>query len=277
MTTSQTAPVRERAGVEPGKARQVYLLLRERIGAGTLGPGSRLPGEATLAAEHGVSRVTLRRALDQLATEGLVARRPGAGTFVRGEGAGPVLRCDLTDVFAHLREMGRQSGVRLLSFTYGPAPAEVAAALGLPADARVQRSVRVRLIDGEPFSLLTTHVPERIGATYSEAELASTPLLELLERSGVVAAQAQQLIGATLAGPDVAEALDVAVGAPLLSLTRAVLGSDGGGMEHLHALYRPDRFSFQMNLVRTGARGRRAWNPRITRNPEPGASAHGHA
>lgn len=263
--------------VEPGKARQVYLVLRERIGAGTLGSGSRLLGEAALAAEHGVSRTTLRRALDQLAAEGLVARRPGAGTFVQGAGAGPVLRADLTDVFAHLREMGWQSGVRLLSFGYGPAPAEVAAALGLPPKARVQRSVRVRLIDDEPFSFLTTHVPERIGATYSEVELASTPLLELLERSGVVAAQARQLIGATLAGPDVAEALDVAVGAPLLSLTRAVLGTDGAGVEHLHALYRPDRFSFQMDLVRTGARGRRAWNPRAARNPEPGVPAHGHA
>ena len=266
------------SSVEPGKARQVYLVLRERIGAGTLGAGSRLPGEAVLAAEHGVSRMTLRRALDQLAAEGLVARRPGSGTFVRGEGAGPVLRADLTDVFAHLREMGRQSGVRLLFFGYGPAPAEVASALGLPPKARVQRSVRVRLIDGQPFSFLTTHVPEPIGITYSEADLASTPLLELLERSGVAATQARQFIGATLAGPDVAEVLDVAVGAPLLSLTRAVLGRDGAGVEHLHALYRPDRFSFQMDLVRTGARGRRAWNPRTGRdsgpNPEPGAHAH---
>lgn len=260
--------------VEPGKARQVYLLLRERIGAGTLDAGMRLPGEASLAAEHGVSRMTLRRAMNQLAAEGVVSRRPGAGTFVRGAGAGPVLRADLTDVFAHLREMGRRSGVRLLRFGYGPAPAEVATALTLPPEARVQRSVRVRLIDDAPFSFLTTHVPERIGITYSEADLASTPLLELLERSGVVVAQARQLIGATLAGPDVADALDVAVGAPLLSLTRAVLGADGVGVEHLHALYRPDRFSFQMDLVRTGSGGRRAWNPCNTRNPEPGAPAH---
>ncbi len=259
--------------VEPGKARQVYLLLRERIGAGVLPAGLRLPGEAMLATEYGVSRVTVRRALDQLAAEQLIDRRPGSGTFVRGAGDRPAIRANLADVFAHLREMGRQSGVRLVAFGYGAVPAEIGAALGLAPGSRTQRSVRVRLIDGAPFSYLTTHVPEAVGGTYSEADLASTPLLELLERSGVVATQARQTIGATLAGPETAEALDVAVGAPLLSLTRVVHGLDGQGVEHLHALYRPDRFSFQMDLRRTGARGRRSWN---ARNPEPGVPAHGH-
>ena len=261
------------SSVEPGKARQVYLLLRERIGAGALPSGLRLPGEANLARDYGVSRMTVRRALDQLAAEKLIDRRPGSGTFVRGEGERPAIRANLADVFTHLREMGRHSGVRLLSFGYGPAPGDVAGALGLPADCRVQRSVRIRLIDGAPFSYLTTHVPETIGVTYSETDLASTPLLELLERSGVVATRARQTIGATLAGPETAEALDVAVGAPLLSLTRIVHGRDGEGVEHLHALYRPDRFSFEMDLRRTGARGRRIWN---ARNPEPGVPAHDH-
>ena len=61
--------------------------------------------------------------------------------------------------------------------------------------------VRVRLIDGQPFSYLVTHVPERIGISYSEADLASMPLLSLLERSGVVVQRASQTIGATLAEP----------------------------------------------------------------------------
>lgn len=258
--------------VEPGKARQVYLLLRERIATGVLPSGFRLPGEASLAAEYGVSRVTLRRALDQLAAEKLVTRRPGSGTFVQGDIGQPAIRANLADVFAHLREMGRQSGVRLLSFGYAAAPGDVAVALRLAPGSRVQRSVRVRLIDGAPFSHLTTHVPEAIGTTYSEADLSATPLLELLERSGVVATQARQTIGATLAGPETAEALEIAVGAPLLSLTRVVQGRDGEGVEHLQALYRPDRFSLEMDLQRTGDCGRRQWN---ARNPEPGITAHG--
>jgi len=262
--------------VEPFKARKIYLVLREQIGAGTFARGTRLPGEVALAAEFGVSRMTMRRALNQLVAEGLVHRRAGAGTFVQGEGGSPVLRADLTDVFAHLKEMGRRSGVRLLSFAYVSPPDSVADALGLAAGECAQRSVRVRLVDDAPLSFLTTHVPERIGLTYTEADLATTPLLELLERSGVAAERASQTIGATLAGPEVAQALDVGLGAPLLSLTRVVHGADDRGVEHLHALYRPDRFSFHMDLLRTGVRGRRCWNPLPPRTSTAKAGNRAH-
>lgn len=249
------------AAVEPFKARRIYLLLRERIASGALPAGARLPGEPGLAAEHGVSRMTIRRALDRLAAEGRVERRPGSGTFVRGGGVVQPMRADLSDVFAHLKEMGRRTGVRLVSFAYAAPSEEVARALGLAPGQRAQRSVRVRLIDGAPFSFLTTHVPERIGLTYTEEDLATMPLLELLERSGIVADHASQTIGATLAGPEAAEALGLEIGAPLMSLTRLVRDRAGRGVEHLHALYRPDRFSFQMDLRRTGTRGRRRWTP----------------
>ncbi|MCQ4160194.1 GntR family transcriptional regulator [Roseomonas sp. GC11] len=249
------------AAVEPFKARRLYLLLRDRIAGGDVAAGSRLPGEPDLAAEHGVSRVTIRRALDQLAAEGLVERRPGVGTFVRAGGMMAPTVVDFADVFSHLKEMGRRTEVRLLAFGYVQPPAAVAEALGLAAGERAQRAVRVRQMNGAPFSHLTTHVPERIGLTYSEAEMASQPLLTLLERSGVGVARARQSIGATLAGPDVAQALSLEIGAPLLSLTRVVEDEEGRAVEHLHALYRPDRFAFQMQLQRTGADGARRWSP----------------
>lgn len=245
--------------VEPSKARRLYLLLREQIADGALPPGQRLPGEPTLAAEHRLSRATVRRALDRLAEEGLLRRRAGAGTFVRERTVAQAVRADLADVFAHLKEMGRQTSVRLVHFSYVVPSAEVALALGLGDGEKVQRSVRVRLIEGAPFSWLTTYVPERIGRLYSEADLAQTPLLELLERSGLAAARARQSIGATLAGPDVAEALGLEIGAPLLALTRVVYDATGHGIEHLHALYRPDRFDFTMDLQRTGAPLARRW------------------
>lgn len=246
---------------ESFKARRIYLMLRERIACGDLRAGSRLPGEPTLAAEQGVSRITVRRALDRLAREGMVRRRVGAGTFVAGGGVSTVVGADLADVFAHLKAMGRRTGVRLLSFAYCVPPEAVSEALGLAPPERTQRSVRVRTVEGEPFSHLTTHVPERIGVTYAEADLATMPLLVLLERSGIVADRASQAISATLAGPDVAEALRLEVGAPLLSLTRVVRDAAGAGVEHLHALYRPDRFAFHLDLTRTGGADRRRWRP----------------
>jgi GntR family transcriptional regulator len=250
------------AAVEPFKARRIYLLLRDRIASGALPADARLPGEPDLAAEYGVSRVTIRRALDQLAGEGMVERRAGVGTFVRqGGGMLPPTVVDFADVFSHLKEMGRRTEVRLLAFGYVVPPASIAAALGLAAGERAQRAVRVRQMGGAPFSHLTTHVPERIGLTYSEAEMASQPLLALLERSGLTVARAQQSIGAGLAGPEVAQALQLEIGAPLISLTRLVQDEAGRAVEHLHALYRPDRFTFQMQLQRTGAAGARRWSP----------------
>jgi GntR family transcriptional regulator len=249
------------AALEPLKARRIYLLLRERIASGEIAPGTRLSSEPALALAHGVSRVTIRRALDSLANDHLIDRRVGAGTFVREPEAPRPIVADFSNMLSHLVEMGRLTGVRLLAFSYGAPPEAVAQALGLDGGERTQRSVRVRLIDGQPFSYLTTHVPERIGLTYSEDDLASQPLLTLLERSGTMVERASQAIGATLAGPDVAEALGLEIGSPLLSLTRVVFGPDGRGVEHLQALYRPDRYSFQMELQRDGADDERRWSP----------------
>ena len=247
--------------IEPLKGRRVYLVLRDRILGGEIAPGGRLPGEPSLALAHGVARVTIRRALDRLAEDGLVDRRPGAGTFVRAPAVAKPVLADLANVFQHLVEMGSRTGLRLLSFGYGVPPAAIADAMRLEPGERTQRSVRVRLIDDEPFSYLTTHVPERIGLTYSEADLASTPLLGLLERSGVVVERASQSITAGLAGPDTASALGVELGAPLLALTRTVFDREGGCVEHLQALYRPDRYAFESELRREGQSGDRRWAP----------------
>ncbi len=259
-------------GVETSKARQVYLLLRDRIANGRLAYGGALPGEQALAAAHGVSRVTVRRALAELEREGLVSRRRGAGTFVLGDcGAKPIV-ADISDVLANLAAMGRETAVRLLEFGYGEAPAPVAAALKLRPRERVQFSVRVRLIEGQPFSYLTTHVPERHGLTYTEADLASRPLLALLERTGVKVERATQDITATLASPEVAAALDVETGSPLIGLTRTVFAADGEGVEHLNALYRPDRYTLRMEMRRKGSATGRRWSTVLP--SEDGAEAN---
>jgi GntR family transcriptional regulator len=247
--------------LDASKTHKLYLALRHSIITGELPAGARFPSEPDLGSLHGVSRVTVRRALVQLEQEGLIRRRPGAGTFVANSQVPRPILTDLSDAFAELIEMGRKSDVRLLSFAFVPASAAVSHALRLRDHESCQRSVRVRLIDGEPFSYLVTHVPSRIGTTYSERDLASTPLLVLLERSGVRAEQAQQTIGATMAAPEVAQALNIDIGSPVLSLTRVVFDRDGRGVEHLHALYRPDRYSFRMELIRSGRAEQRRWMP----------------
>lgn len=247
---------------EGGKARRVYLLLRDEMSNGTYEPGSVLPGEQRLAEIYAVSRVTVRRALEALELDGLISRRAGSGTVVLGrtEGQGQVA-ADFATLMPQLVAMGRDTTARLLAFSYGPAPQTVEQAMALGEGARVQTAIRVRLVEAKPFSHLTTYVPEEIASNYTEADLATTPLFRLLERSGVKVAEAQQTVSATLAAPDVAEALGVAVGSALLSIRRVVRDTSGRGVEYLSALYRPDLFRLEMTLDRVGAGDNRHWAP----------------
>ncbi len=245
------------------KAKQVYLVLRDRILSGAIGFGTKLPNENELADYHGVSRVTVRRALGELARERLIERRRSAGTRVTYRPSPAPITADISGVLANLADMGRRTAVKLLSFEYVPAEGMVAQMLGATPDQLLQRSVRVRSVDGLPFSFLTTHVPESVSVTFTRQELAERPLLELLERAGVKPEHAHQRISAGLATPSVAEALGLHTGSPLIELVRVVYDQAGRGVEHLHALYRPDRYAFEIDLVRSGAADTKAWAPVI--------------
>ncbi len=257
--------------LQEAKARQVYLVLRDRIMSGALGCGARLPNENDLALAHDVSRVTVRRALGELQRERLIERRRSAGTRVVYQAQPARMSADISGVLANLADMGRRTKVRLLSFAYVPANGPAAQALGASDHELLQRSVRVRSVDGLPFSYLIAHVPERIGVTFSGKELADRPLLELLERSGVKVERATQRISAGLAAPDVARALGVKTGSPLIELVRTVYDRNGNAVEHLYALYRPDRYSFEFDLVRSGGASKGSWSTRpiaLRRSPK---------
>jgi GntR family transcriptional regulator len=246
---------------EGGKARRVYLQLLDGMTRGTYPDGAVLPGEQKLAAMLDVSRVTVRRALDVLESEGRVKRRAGADTTVCAGGARPSMAADFTTLMPQVVQMGYETTARLLSFSYGVPPAVVAAAMRIAPQANVQTAVRLRLVEEQPFSHLTTYVPEAIAQNYTEAELATTPLFRLLERSGVKVETADQSVSATLASPEVAGHLGLSVGAPLLSLNRVVRDGQGRGVEYLAALYRPDMFRLEMSLSRVGAGDARHWAP----------------
>ncbi|WP_112323534.1 GntR family transcriptional regulator [Oceanibium sediminis] len=248
---------------EGGKSRRVYLLLLDEISNGTYPEGALLPGEQRLAQMYSVSRVTVRRALDALARDGRIEKRTGAGSVVLPARRDTGVTADLTTLIPQLEEMHRRTTARLLSFSYGPAPGPVAQALGLEPGAEVQMAQRVRLLDGGPFSHLTTHVPADLASRYSESDLATTPLFRLLERGGVTVAGARQWVSATLATPEVARSLDISEGSALISLIRVVRDAEGRAIEHLAALYRPDLYRFEMSLARVGAEDARHWSPVI--------------
>lgn len=249
------------AGLGEAKARQVYLVLRDRILTGVFASGARLPTENDLAEAHGVSRVTVRRALAELQQEQLIERRPSAGTRVIYQPSNAPIIADIAGVLTNLAEMGRRTNVKLFSFGYARGSAAITKALGLDDGAELQHSVRVRTISRDPFSYLTTHVPAEIGRTFTRTELASQPMLKLLERAGAKVGHATQRIGAGLATPSVAKALGIKTGSPVIELVRVVFDRAGRGVEHLHALYRPDRYSIAIDLIRSGSADNGGWKP----------------
>lgn len=241
---------------------QAYLVLRERIRAGRLLADATLPGEQELARAFNVSRITIKRALNELALDGLVTRHRGRGTIVSGGGHIPVVKGSFDTLIESLRIMGLETQVELMDVRDVPAPDAVAQLLGLDTGALVQRAVRRRKLQGEPFSHLVTFVPAALAARYDTRDLASTSLLTLLERAGAAAVSAEQWITAVAAEPQVAGALGVAAAAPLLKIERVMSDANGEAIQLIHAHYRPDRFQYH---VKTRSRRQAGGGPAVWR------------
>jgi GntR family transcriptional regulator len=247
---------------------QVFLIMRDRILDGMYPPGGLLPSEQEIMRAFDVSRITAKRAMDELAAVGMVRRERGRGTIVTYK-APPRLETGIEGLLENLLAMGLETDVDLKEFGYVPAGNEIARALGLQPGEMVQCAVRVRSLEGKPFSHLTTYVPEAIGMQYGRDDLASKPLLMLLERCGVSVGGAEQTISATLADPAVARALETETGSPLIRIARIVRDESGRGVEYLIGYYRPDRYQYRMALHRVQDRGRTTWSTGDWLEPRP--------
>jgi len=254
------------------KYHQIYLLLREQLADGSLGEA--LPGEVALAARFGVARITIRKALEQLAAEGWLQRTPGRGTVVRrppaaarsavGSAARP-----LSGLLENIVSHGLATRVRVLECGQVAATEAVAQVLQLAPGAPVHKAVRVRSTREGPLSLITTFVPAPLAAGIDSRALVREPLLVLLERAGVRIGHAQQAISARLADDRSATALDVAVGSALLAVNRLVHDAAGRPVQWLQGLYRPDRYEYRMDLSRVGDIDARVWVGHDASRPAP--------
>ncbi len=240
---------------------QIYVLLREQIVSGTYAPRAALPTEHELMRRFHVSRITVKRALDELAAEGLVERSRGRGTRVVEALRPAPVSGNISGLLENLLMVGLKTRVQIVDFGYVPASAEVARALAVKEGTEVQRAIRVRSRAGVPLSFTTSYVPAEIGRTYGRKDLAREPLLALLERTGVLIGSADQTISAILADTLVAPRLKVRVGSPLLSVTRTVADQNGRPVEYINILYRPDRYQYRMKLARIQGDAAKLWSP----------------
>ncbi len=226
---------------------QIFSQLRDAVLAGGFADQSFLPSEQKISQQFGVSRITAKRSLDELAAAGLAIREQGRGTRVTVASGGTVVKGGIASLVQSLHANARHS-VKLIDFGYIKSPPEVAAVLGLERDAVVQRAIRVWNGPNGPFSHLTTFVPEHIGRRWSKSDLQTKPMISLLESGGMRVGRAQEQITATTANKAAAERLMVKRGAPLLMIVRTVFDTKGTAVEHIVALYPPSRYQYLVSF-----------------------------
>jgi len=221
---------------------QIEDWLAGAIAAGQLAAGDRLPPEHDLAAWLGVSRMTLRHALSELAQRGLVTRTVGrhGGTFV----AEPKLDQDVTTLAGfseQLRRHGMVAGARVLGAAQRPAGPAAAAALELADGEKVLEVRRLRLADGRPMVLEHSQFPARLFPGMLDCRLDGS-LYELLsERFGQRPHRAKESFEPVIAGVRESEALEVDEGAPLMLVERIAYSQAGRPLEYARDLLRGDR------------------------------------
>lgn len=210
-----------------------------------------MPTEVELAAGHGVSRVTARRALEELSRSGLVERRRRVGTRVTFRQPTPPLEANVHRAVESLKAFGRTTAVRVIDVDEGPAPADIAAALAIPTGTLVVHAERLRSLDGEPLGLVSSWMPTDVARHVPLAGLATTPMLALLEDAGLTIGSARQTIAAAVADAALAERLAIPVRSPVLLVER-IVRDDERPILFTRARYRGDRYRITLDLGQAG-------------------------
>lgn len=212
--------------------RQLFLVLHDEIARGALEPGDPLPSEQSLGEQFGVSRITVRRALADLAEHGFIERRHGIGSFVRqaDSSAPPELQSNVDE----LRQAQFETDVDVVEFDVRTAPSAVCEALGVHGDEMLHvLRVRKERRTGEPLMITEAWLPVELAEPVSVSSLTEHALYDLLADAGVVVGRQLHEITAEIAGPVTANLLDVAIGSALVRVNR-VAYTGGRGAEKPH-------------------------------------------
>ncbi|MFD4227552.1 GntR family transcriptional regulator [Streptomyces sp. NPDC058545] len=247
-------PVADPAALELGVDRSspvpLYYQLSQQLEAaieqGRLAPGSLLGNEIDLAARLGLSRPTVRQAIQSLVDKGLMVRRRGVGTqVVHSQVKRPL---ELSSLYDDLEAAGQRPATRVLCNRIEPATARVAAALGVLEGTDVHLVERLRSAHDEPMALLRNHVPAGLVDLGTE-RLEATGLYRIMRAAGITLHSARQNVGARLATAEEAAQLAEPEGAPLLTMERTTYDDTGRAVEFASHVYRASRYAFDFQLL----------------------------
>lgn len=227
---------------------QLYSLLKQNILNGSLEDGTQLPTELGLSEKFDISRITAKRALDELAAEGLVARRRAKGTHVTHKYEPKPVKAPLVGMLQELEFMGKHSDAKVLEVILARPPTVIAQEFGLAEGETALKMTRVRSRDNEPFGYYTSWSVGLNQGT-DKATLESLTRLEVFRKNGIEIKHVKQILSAKAATPEVAAELGVEAGFPLLSLTRRSFDENEKLVDYLHVRYHPGRFQYHMDLT----------------------------
>ncbi|MFJ1549396.1 GntR family transcriptional regulator [Streptomyces sp. NPDC088246] len=250
MPKPTTDPAVLELGVDRSSPVPLYYQLAQQLEAaieqGRLAPGSLLGNEIELAARLGLSRPTVRQAIQSLVDKGLMVRRRGVGTQVVHSRVRRPL--GLSSLYDDLEAAGGHPTTHVLRNTVEPADASVADALAVAEGTDVHLVERLRYAHDEPLALLRNHLPLGIVDLGTE-RLETTGLYRMMRGAGITLHSARQTIGARLATADEAASLAEAEGAALLTMERTTFDDTGRAVEFGSHIYRASRYSFDFQLL----------------------------
>ena len=233
--------------LDPDSAQPLYQqlqrALRDAIQSGKLSPDDALPSERQLASELGISRITVRKAIDGLADEGLLVRRQGSGNFVGARIEKNFAK--LTSFSEDMRARGRVPSSQWLKKSDGQVTPEEAMRLALSPGAKVYRLHRLRFADDEPMALEYCTVSASALPSLDDVDLS---LYDALERAGNRPVRALQRLRALLLDEEKARLLEAKPGDAGLLVERVGYLRDGRAIELSHSYYRGDTYDFVAEL-----------------------------
>ncbi|MFJ5260017.1 GntR family transcriptional regulator [Streptomyces sp. NPDC088387] len=257
MATSGALPVSALASLDFALDRaspvplyhQLAQQLEAAIEGGALPPGNLLGNEIDLSNRLGLSRPTVRQAIQSLVDKGLLIRRRGVGTQVVHRQVKRPL--ELSSLYDDLEAAGQQPATHVLRNEAVPATDDVAAALGVPEGTEVVVLERLRLTHGLPVAFLCNYLPAAL-LTADTLRLESTGLYRMMRAAGVSLHSAHQTVGARSASPEEAALLDERPGAALLTMRRTAYDVTGRAVEYGTHIYRASRYAFDFQLLVRG-------------------------
>jgi DNA-binding GntR family transcriptional regulator len=225
---------------------QVAAQIEQAIADGELAPGERMPNEMTLADELGLSRPTMRQALQMLVDKGMLVRKRGVGTqVVKSQIRRPV---ELTSLNDDLVRTGQDPSTQVLSLQRGAVDAAKAGELRIKPGDDVWQVERLRLIGEQPLALMANVIPCSV-IDLGNIDLTERGLYESLRAAGVHVRVAHQEIGCRRADAREARLLSERRGSPLLTMRRTAYDDAGNAVEIGEHAYRPSLYSFEVTLV----------------------------